>query len=48
MTDLYEQITFKIIEQLERGTAPWRQPWTGGMDAPFRIPENKTTGWKIR
>jgi len=48
LTDLYDQITGKIIEQLEQGVAPWRQPWTGAMETPFRIPENKTTGKHYR
>ena len=32
--DLYQDITDKIIGQLEKGTAPWQQPWAslgGGM-----------------
>ena len=32
--DLYQQITDKIINQLEKGVAPWQQPWSsigGGM-----------------
>ena len=32
--DLYQQITDKIIGQLEKGVAPWQQPWAsvgGGM-----------------
>lgn len=27
--DVYGIITEKIIEQLEKGTVPWRKPWTG-------------------
>ncbi|MCF0055557.1 ArdC family protein [Dyadobacter sp. CY356] len=44
MTDLHDQITGKIIEQLEQGTAPWRKPWDSTNDTPFTIPLNKTTG----
>ncbi len=29
-TSIYEDVTAKIIEQLEMGVAPWRKPWTGG------------------
>lgn len=29
-TDLYSEITQKIITALEEGTPPWRKPWTGG------------------
>lgn len=27
--DLYQEITNKIIEELENGIIPWRKPWTG-------------------
>ena len=29
MVDVFEKITGKIIELLEAGTVPWRQPWSG-------------------
>ena len=29
-TNLYEVVTNKIIDQLEKGVVPWRKPWTGG------------------
>ncbi len=29
-TDVYERITAKIIADLESGTRPWMQPWSGG------------------
>ena len=28
MSNVYEIVTEKIIEQLEAGVAPWRKPWT--------------------
>jgi len=28
--DVYEHVTSEIIAQIEAGTPPWRQPWTGG------------------
>ena len=28
--NIYQVITDKIIEQLEKGVIPWRKPWTGG------------------
>lgn len=28
--NVYEQITAKIIEQLENGIVPWQKPWVGG------------------
>lgn len=30
MVDIYKRITARIIEQLERGSIPWRKPWSGG------------------
>jgi len=27
---VYEEVTRKIIEELEQGTAPWVKPWQGG------------------
>ena len=33
-TSVYQEVTDRIIEQLERGVVPWRRPWTvngGGM-----------------
>jgi antirestriction protein ArdC len=33
--DVYERITTKIIEQLEKGTRPWMQPW-GACGSPIR------------
>ncbi|MFK7845958.1 MAG: ArdC family protein [Rhodothermales bacterium] len=29
-SDLYQDITNKIITSMEEGTPPWRKPWTGG------------------
>ena len=32
--DLYQNVTDRIIAQLEKGVAPWQQPWAsigGGM-----------------
>ena len=31
MADVFEKITGKIIELLEAGTVPWRQPWSGAV-----------------
>ena len=28
--DIHQHVTDTIIEQIEAGTPPWRQPWTGG------------------
>ena len=37
--NVYEIITDRIIEKLEKGTAPWCKPWTGG-----EMPRNLVTG----
>lgn len=31
--DIYQHVTDQIIEAMEAGTAPWRQPWSGGGQA---------------
>ena len=31
MVDIFQKITVKIIELLEAGVVPWRQPWSGAM-----------------
>ena len=42
---LYEEITNKIIAQLESGRLPWVQPWgSSGVRAPLRLPRNAATG----
>ena len=37
--DLYQEITDKIISQIEAGVLPWVQPWQGGLS----IPRNAST-----
>ena len=34
MSKVYGIVTDQIIEALERGTVPWRQPWSGGSAIP--------------
>ncbi len=41
--DVYEIVTGKVIDQLEKGTIPWRQPWT---DAG--VPKNLISGRAYR
>ena len=36
-SSIYEDVTAKIVDQLEKGVAPWRQPWKGGA---FQMPHN--------
>jgi antirestriction protein ArdC len=44
-TSLYDQITTKIIDQLEAGRVPWVQPWgTAAAKAPLAMPKNAATG----
>ena len=33
-TSLYQEITDKIIAELEQGRVPWVQPWAGAAPAP--------------
>ena len=42
-TSLYQEITDKIIAELEQGRVPWVQPW-GGVTAPLGLPRNAATG----
>ena len=47
-TSLYQEITGKIIAELEQGRVPWVQPWLGssgaGASAPPGLPKNAATG----
>src|SRR6185312_2941737 len=44
-TNLYDEITTKIISELEAGRLPWVQPWgTAAAKAPLAMPRNATTG----
>ena len=44
-TSLYEEITNKIIAELEAGRLPWVQPWgSSGVSAPLAMPKNAATG----
>lgn len=42
---LYDEITDKIIAELEAGRVPWVQPWaTAVAKAPLAMPQNASTG----
>ncbi len=42
---LYQEITDKIVAELEQGRVPWAQPWFGsGAGAPLGLPRNAATG----
>ncbi|SJZ60021.1 Antirestriction protein ArdC [Enhydrobacter aerosaccus] len=44
-TSLYDDITNKIIAELEAGRVPWVQPWgTAAAKAPLAMPVNAATG----
>jgi antirestriction protein ArdC len=44
-TSLYDEITSKIIAELEAGRVPWVQPWgTAAAKAPLDMPKNAATG----
>ena len=41
---LYDEITDRIIAQLEAGRVPWVQPWgTAAVKAPLAMPKNAST-----
>ena len=42
-TDLYEEITTRIIADLEEGRVPWIQPWSSGGVAALDMPRNAAT-----
>lgn len=43
-TNLYSEITDKIIAELEAGRVPWVQPWgTAAAKAPLAMPKNAST-----
>ncbi|QFT34120.1 DNA primase TraC [Labrenzia sp. THAF82] len=43
--NLYNEITNKIIAELEEGRVPWVQPWgTSAAKAPLGLPKNASTG----
>lgn len=42
--NLYDEITDRIIADLEAGRLPWVQPWgTSGVAAPLALPKNAAT-----
>ncbi len=43
--NFYDEITDRIITELEAGRLPWVQPWgTSGVAAPLAMPRNAATG----
>lgn len=48
INDLYRSVTNRIIEELERGAAPWLKPWkTGGHNGSL-MPKNAASGRPYR
>ena len=44
---LYQEITDRIIAELEAGRVPWVQPWgASGINASLGLPKNAATGRK--
>jgi len=43
---LFEQVAQKLIDQLEKGTSPFQQPWNDRQE--FTLPFNPTTGKAYR
>lgn len=43
-TSLYDDITNKIIAELEAGRVPWVQPWGTAAKAPLALPKSAATG----
>ena len=44
-TSLYQEITSRIIAELEAGRLPWVQPWgTSAVQAPLAMPKNAASG----
>jgi len=41
---LYDEVTHRIIDQLEAGRLPWVQPWGGAGGATLGLPRNGITG----
>ena len=41
--DLYETITQKVIDSLEKGVIPWKKPWLGS-----GLPMNFKTNYKYK
>jgi antirestriction protein ArdC len=42
--NLYDEITDKIIAELEAGRVPWVKPWgTAAAKAPLALPKNAST-----
>jgi hypothetical protein len=54
--DLYEEVSTRIVAELERGAAPWVKPWSatpgrnvrprmGFQESQIRLPRARGTAW---
>ena len=41
-TNIYQMVTDRIIEQMNAGVVPWRQPWVGGFAMAISYTTRKT------
>ena len=46
--DHYQEVTDRIIDALEAGTPPWRQPWDPDKSGGPAMPRNAATGHRYR
>jgi len=44
---IHEEVTSRIVAELEQGTAPWVKPWKSGIAGPC-MPVNATTNRAYR
>ena len=48
-TSFFQEITDKIVAELEAGRLPWVQPWgTSAVQAPLAMPKNAATHRRCR
>src|SRR5580704_335086 len=45
--DFRQEVTYRIVNMLENGVAPWQKPWNPA-DASLDMPTNLTTGKAYR
>jgi antirestriction protein ArdC len=48
MRDIYQDVTDRIVAELERGAAPWVKPWSGQQLQGGAMPYNAATGKRYR
>ena len=48
MSDIYQEVTDRIIEALKQGVMPWIKPWSAGVRPISPFPSNAVTGRSYR